>query len=276
MMTEEELRDQLHDASAGCTPHDGLLDSLADRYARKQKRVRRGLIGGSVAATALVVTLLGTLFPSDSLPAELDPAAMSDAEIIQKARDANANAQGLILNFTTDWGAQNHKAEPGQFGPTESWALRSAGLGRMVRQGETDTMVKPGIREEINYRTRKVTTYRGDTDKDVVSSVSASGSGDPGAILANDQVKVVSVDAEIHLSGVTYQTPFDVWLDRRTFLPVRSTKGVLKISYKWLPATEENRKNLTHEAPQEFAYESFPPDGIPIPQPGGTAITPGK
>ncbi|RSM68647.1 hypothetical protein DMH04_47070 [Kibdelosporangium aridum] len=266
-MTEDDLRDRLRAATADLTPHDDLLESLADKHARQHKRARRGLIGGSVAAgavaaavlsIAVIAAVLGALFTHTPAAVTVDPATLTEAEILAKAREADAAAQGMIVNFTTE-GASWPKSE--------SWALRSERLGRVIQLGVSDMMVTPDRRELIDFHRRTVTTFRGGSNSDVVPSVSASGTGDPGKALRNDTIQVIGVGAEIHLRGKIFEhlQTVDIWLDRDTFLPTRSVQGVLTITYKWLPTTAENRKNLVHEAPRDFTYEDFPPLGSPIP-----------
>ncbi|SMD16588.1 hypothetical protein SAMN05661093_05550 [Kibdelosporangium aridum] len=269
MMTEDDLREQLRDATADFVPRDDLLESLADRHARQHKRVRRGLIGGSAAAIAVVAVLLGTVFTNTPAPVTVDPATLTEAEIIEKARAADAAAQGMIVNFTT---------EGPSWPKSESWALRSERLGRSAQPGVSDMMATPDRRELIDFHRRTVTTFRGGSDNDVVSSVSASGTGDPGKALQNDTIRLVGVGAEIHLRGKIFENlrTVDIWLDRKTFLPTRSVQGVLTITYKWLPATEENRKNLVHEAPRDFTYETFPPVTPLVPQSGLNTAPPTK
>ena len=74
MITEDELRDRLHAESVGSCRAAICFETLAEGHARKHKRARAGLIGGSLAATALVVALLGGLLTTGTpLPVESGP-----------------------------------------------------------------------------------------------------------------------------------------------------------------------------------------------------------
>nr|WP_042189705.1 hypothetical protein [Kibdelosporangium sp. MJ126-NF4] len=263
-MTEDDLRDRMRDASAGFAPRGDLLESLAEGHARKHKQVRRGVVGGSVAATALVITVLATVFTSAPLPEEVDPATMSHAEIIEKARKADANAKGKIMHYVATWPDQprggGRELNPAAYNPIECWVLRSERRGRTSVRDYSELVVAPNQRELVEIPQRKVTIMPGgEGDKDVVSSLSLSSTGDPARILTDPATTVVEVGAEIHLRGSLYEHQVDVWLDPKTFLPKRTKQGVFQFEYSWLPPTQENLRKLTFDVPSDFKRETPKP-----------------
>jgi hypothetical protein len=254
MMTEDELRARLQDASGGIAPQDDLLDTLAAEHARRHKRVRTGLIGGSVAAAALVVTVLGSLFAGGAL-LPIEPGIPGKDEVVKRAQDATDAADTMILSLRTDQGQSADGTRP----PTvQSWALQSEWSARSLFPGRVDTTFRaPGIREDIDYLTRKVVINdRYDLGPDIVANVSGSGVGDPGSWL-RDQIDEVRADgAEIHLAGRRMGLKFEVWLNSRTYLPTRAVFGSYTMALEWLPATPENRRLLEHTVPPDFPTET--------------------
>jgi hypothetical protein len=258
MITEDELRDRLRAESVSLMPRDDLLQAIATRHARRHKRARAGLIGGSLAATALVVALLGGLFTSGT-PLPIDPASPGKAEIVKRAREATAAANNMIMHFSTDQGGSTVPS-------AESWALRSEKLARIRWSDKSDKIVRPNYKEEIDYPRRTIwfnELYR--VGDDVVAEVSGSGIGDPISWF-DDITETSDTGGDIHLAGKRMGLKFDVWLDARNHLPKRAVFGSYTMTIDWLPATAENRKLLEHTIPDEFGRRAEePPGGSIIP-----------
>jgi hypothetical protein len=259
VITEDELRDRLKAESVSLMPRGDLLKTLAEGHARRHKRARAGLIGGSIAATALVVALLGGLFTGGT-PLPIDPAAKSDAEVIKRAQEAVAGTNNMIMNILTtertSGGAQTH----------DGWALPSENRARIHTANVADrTFNPPDLLEEVNYLTQTVTTSRA-AYADVGALITGSGVGDPSSWLRNQPRMVNRTESEIHVSAQKFGTMvLDVWLDPKTYLPKRAKLGSFEMSLQWLPATSENLRLLEHTVPPEFTRKEGQPSGLPTP-----------
>ncbi|MBP2320589.1 hypothetical protein JOF56_000974 [Kibdelosporangium banguiense] len=260
MITEDELRDRLHAESVRLMPRGDLLKTVAEGHARRHKRARAGLVGGSIAATALVVALLGGLFTS-STPLPIESASPGQAAIVRKAKQATAAANNMIMHVTTNnmiaqftpGTTEGHSVESPTVSTAASWALRSEKLARISWPDKFDRIVRPGYKEEIDYPARTVGFFDGyRLGDDVVAEVSGSGVGDPNSWF--DQITEVRPnDGGIHLIGVRRGLRVEIWLDARTYLPNRAVFGNYTMAIDWLPATAENRKLLEHTIPDGFA-----------------------
>jgi hypothetical protein len=258
MITEDELRDRLHAESVSLMPPGDLLKTLAEGHARRHKRARAGLIGGSLAATALVVALLSGLLTGGTLP--IEPAARSDAAIIERAQQAVAGTDNMILHILTTQrtvdGAQTH----------DGWALRSENRARIHTANIADrTFSPPDLEEEVNYLTQTVITSRRPYG-DVGGLITGSGVGDPSSWLREQPLAVNRTDAEIHLAGQRSGTTVrDVWLDPKTYLPTRAKFGGYEMAIEWLPATSENMRLFEHTVPPLFTRKEGPQSGGVLP-----------
>src|ERR1043165_5954234 len=252
MMTEDELRDRLHAGSVGIQPSDGLVETLAHEHARRHKRARAGLIGGSLATTALVVAVLASLFTTTDPVLVVQPAASDDAEIINRAGQADKAAHNMIMHLKADTGLY---VEPGLAGGTplqaELWVLRAENRARILWPGKADTTIRPGLYESINFAARQAAyddTYQ--PTGDIVSSLTGSALGGPEMWFQQGLRKVQHNGAEIGLIGEG--SGMQVWVDAKTYLIKRAVFGGRTITVDWLPATAENRELLAHTVPADF------------------------
>ncbi|ONI77316.1 hypothetical protein ALI144C_35265 [Actinosynnema sp. ALI-1.44] len=264
-MTEEELRDRLHADSVGIMPKKDLIRTLAHQHARRHKRAKVGLIGGSLGATALVVTLLVGLFTGGD-PLRIESASPSKDEIVTRVREADQAATTMIMHFVTYQGQSADGTTPPR---TESWALRSENRARISSPDRSDKIVRPGYMEEIDHRSRMVKVddqYRlGD---DVVAHVSGSGIGDPKSWLSEGVREVRTDGGDIHLVANRMGVEFELWVDARTYLSKRVVFGDYRMTIDWLPATEENRRLLDHTIPAGFGWTKHVRDtGSPLTPP---------
>jgi hypothetical protein len=281
MITEEELRDRLHSESVGLEPRGDLLESLAEGHARKHRRARMGVVGGSIAATALVVTLLGGLL-SNVEPAPIDPATLSDREIIEQAQRADAGARGRILHLKTT--VRTPTGEESDMG-FEAWAVRSGNQGRVVRShGNLDTVVGPDGMETIDHGQRTVTTFLMPITDALGHIVPALGWGEPDHWLDDSYRKVMQLSLSVRRDGTEIHLffdrddglRFDLVIDPKTYLPVTSTveprTGAgqrTRTTYEWLPATAANRKLMEHSIPPGYEVKTTDMTRRDGPQPGG-------
>ncbi len=251
MTLEDRLRDRLRSETAGLQPPGDLIDTLSRGHARRFKRARLTLAGGSLVATAIVAILLVGLLASPPPPQPLNA-----AEVLQRAKAADAAATGKIIHFrvTTD----------AMYNVYEVWALRSEHIGRGTSDSGSDhaivsdSVVRAGRIETVNYVTRTVQTSDTAND-DLVEVLMPPLVSDPAKWPLDPQVSVTRQGGEIHLAAPGREGPddpsgsFDVVLDPQTYLPVRGTfMGTLKAEITWLDATPENRQQLTHAVPPDF------------------------
>jgi hypothetical protein len=254
MITEDELRDRLKAESVRLMPRGDLVETLAKGHARRHKRARAGLIGGSLAATALVVALLGGLFTSAPELA-ISPASPGDQEIINRVREADRAARGMIMHFTT------RDLDPGRSDSGyETWALRSETLGRLkMKWNGADTVVKPDGKETIYPEKREAVWYPERID-DVGSHVTGSGIGDVTDLLNQDSVRVRTADGTgIHLTLQYHTIAMEILIDPKTYLPAKMTTKQLEFTFDWLPATAENRALLEHTVPAGYTKKTNEP-----------------
>jgi hypothetical protein len=258
MITEDELRARLHAESASLTPRGDLVESLAEGHAHRHRRARIGLVGGSIAATALIVTLLGGLFTSGQ-PVPITSASPGEAEIIEQARQADAAGRSMILHIKA-----THSGGGALDGGFESWVLRSETLGRViVNWNGSDTVVKPDGQETIFFGDRTFDTSPERID-DAASRVSGSGIGDISLWLKEPGLRVRTDQTGTHLVVQRGSIKMDMLLDSKTYMPVGATFGQYDMKFDWLPATAENRKLLEHTVPPDFTKKTdskitFPP-----------------
>ncbi|WP_132119700.1 hypothetical protein [Actinocrispum wychmicini] len=254
-MTEDELRARLHGESAGLRPRGDLVEILARGHARRYRRGTVGLIGSSLVATAAVVAMLVGVFSTAGSTLPVDPAAPGDQQIIAAARQAEEAAGNMIINSVADQGDGKK---------VEGWALRSEKLARLVNPDVYDTTVDAaGIREEINYPAKTVTTYP-EQVTDIVAASTPSGVGDPHSWLHEPSLAVHRAkDGTPYLTVDRFGVRATIWLDERTNLPREMDYGSFKIQFKWLPATDENRARLTHTVPPTFVRKNGPDNPIP-------------
>jgi hypothetical protein len=250
MITEDELRDRLKAESVGLMPRGDLVETLAKGHARRHKQARAGLIGGSLAATALVVALLGGLFTSAPELA-INPASPGDQEIINRVREADRAARGMIMHFTT------RNLDPGRpDSGYETWALRSETLGRVkMKWNGSDTVVKPDGKETINPETREA-VWSPERIDDVGSHVTGSGIGDVTDLLNQDSVRVRTDQTGIHLTLQYHTIAMDILIDPKTYLPAKMTTTQFEFTFDWLPATAENRTLLEHTVPADYTKKT--------------------
>ncbi|WP_173138719.1 hypothetical protein [Kibdelosporangium persicum] len=243
-MTHDELRARLRDASADLAPRDDLLKSLAEGHVRRHKRVRRGLIGGSVAATVLVAALLGTMLTGSPPPEQVDPARPTPAQILAKARAADEAAQNMIMCFGSGGGPQWR---------SNGFALRSENLGRVTQLG-SDLIARPDGLRQVDHSRRTVLFTRM-PGADAIRHLFVPGTGDARWWLREDaKVQSVSIGKSIHLtmSAPTGFTEYQVYLDLETFLIRQVVADGVLLNYWWLPATNENRERVAQSIPPDY------------------------
>jgi hypothetical protein len=253
MITEDELRDRLKAESVSLMPRGDLLETIATRHAGRHKRARAGLIGGSIAATALVVALLGSLLTTGA-PLGIDPASPGDKQIVERAKRATVAARTMIMHFYTDQGT----SAGGTTAPTvESWALRSEKLGRIRSEGRGDKIVRPpNFSEDVDYIDRTVTTQDKVAVDDVVPHVAGSGITDPDSWFDGD-LEVRGEGGDIRMAGQRMGLKFEFWVDAKTYMLKRAVFGSYKMTIDWLPATAENRELLEHTVPADFKRQTY-------------------
>lgn len=255
MMTEDELRDRLHAGSVGIRPGDGLVETLAKEHARRHRRARTSLIGGSVAATALVVALLASLFTDTGPTLEVAPATPpSDAEILKRAIDADKAAHNMIVHFRADEALYPVSGDGMATSPTakpDLWTLRAENRARILWPGVADTTIRPGLYEYVHFG-RRLAVYD-DTYQptgDLVTGLTRSALGGPDMWLLQGLRKTERHGDEIRLIG--HGNGIEVWVDARTYLIKRAVVGGKTATVDYLPATAENRELLVHTVPDGF------------------------
>ncbi|ALG06873.1 hypothetical protein [Kibdelosporangium phytohabitans] len=284
-MAEEELRDRLHADLVGVQPRKDLLQTIAHQHARRHKRARAGLIGASLAATALVVALVaGSLFAGDD-PLPIQAAVPSDAEILQRARDADNATSNMIMHVVADSGLSptRGQAADGTTPPKmDVWYMRSENRARILWPGSVDMTVKPNLLETVDL-SRKTVTYDDNYQPsgDMFSILTGSATGGPETWFQHPLRVAAKNDSEIVLGG----TGFDLVVDARTYQIKRNSFGSLTLLVDWLPGTDENRKLLEHAVPADFTRTlqrtHNPGNAVPPPPSSGSSaestkpITPG-
>ncbi|MEV4318496.1 hypothetical protein [Actinocrispum sp. NPDC049592] len=257
MTLEDQLRDRLRAETAELRPPGDLLDTLSRGHARRFKRARLTLAGGSLAATAVVAVLLVGLLASPPAPPARPPQPLNVAEVLQRAREADAAATGKIIYFRV--------TNDAMYNVQEIWALRSERIGRATSDSGSDHKIvedrvfRTGSIETVDYRDKTVRSIDVSNDEEVVIALMPPVIRDPKEWLVDPHLSVTQRGGEIHLISPgtkrpeLYLSPFDVVLDPRTYLPVRGTfEEHLRVEITWLDATPENRERLAHTVPPDF------------------------
>ena len=142
-------------------------------------------------------------------------------------------------------------AEGGELGAAVGEARQDpfgAGRSKVIRP--------PDIFEEIDYETRTVTTEYRAIEDDVVAYVAGSGITDPDSWFVDD-LQVRGEGGDIHFTGSRAGLKFDFWVDPKTYMLKRAVYGSYTVTIDWLPATAENREQLTHTAPPDFKRQTW-------------------
>jgi hypothetical protein len=248
MMTEDDLREQLHQEAASVRPPGDLIPTLAAGHTRRYQRTQRMKMGGAAAAIVAVVTVLTSVFAAGG-PTSSQPG--SSSEIIKRAKEADASARNMILHSTIDRG--------GPMNNFEEWQQRAAKQRRSSGPGGFDAVERPdGSREWMDYSTKTwgiTPKWNPPLDPPFDSTVTSQFQAkdwydEPDLIVdppSNGQVRL-----GVHSHGTSRY----LWLDARTYLPVRF-EGLAhdRITFEWLPPTADNLKLLTHTIPPDFTRE---------------------
>jgi hypothetical protein len=263
MTIEDQLRDRLHDETTSLRPPGDLLESLARRHALRNRRARLGLAGASLTATALVAALFVSLL---SAPPKPTP-PLNGTEVIQRARAADAAADGMIVHFVVNYAAT--------YNVQQVWALRSEQRGRSTYDsGSTGivmtdkTIQPPGVLETIDHLQFTVRTISISIDTDPIRGLLPGGTGDLHSWLYSEPISVSQAGGEIHLVSPGDRMPpggydpalgtpmgeYDMTLDPATYLPKRVVfqNPHITIDLDWLPATPQNRQYLEHTVPPGY------------------------
>jgi hypothetical protein len=278
----ERLGAQLHEETADLHPAPGLTATLRRRQAKRTLGVRLAVIVPLVAATA-TSALVATSGPGGRAAphaSDLDDVAYVSAQI----QDALGNVSDYVCRATAvgdgralhdvDGGTETHQIDMktaayrfDAYGPGGRRLSSSSSTAGPTRDGLVTTLV-------VNYPQRTWRTVQSPIRQppELPGGVAPIPFEDPVKIrddIASGRVTLLgeervngrdTLQLRVLYSGDGYRIQMDLWVDSRTYLPIRyfaeaevaGDRITSTVDYSWLPRTPENLAALELRPPAGF------------------------